>query len=114
MKRKHTFGKTLPSNREKSKKWETLRALCLVLFLSVSFAAYSQITVNLKDFSLRASLKKIEQVSSYKFFYNENLTELNQKVSLNVQNATIEQTMEKLLHGMELSYRKEECDCFSA
>lgn len=107
MKRTHTFGKTLPSNREKSKKWETLRATCLVLFLSVSFAAYSQITVNLKDISLRASLKKIEQVSSYKFFYNENLTELNQKVSLNVQNATIEQTMEKLLHGMELSYRKE-------
>ena len=55
-----------------------------------------------------ASLKKIEQVSNYKFFYNENLPELNQKVSLNVQNATIQQVMKQLLGKMELTYKQEQ------
>lgn len=92
---------------ERSKNWRTLRAVCLLLFLSISFAAYSQITVNLKDLSLRASLKKIEQVSNYKFFYSESLPELDRKVSLNVKNATVEQTMKQLLNGMDLTYKQE-------
>ena len=105
--RKHLVN--LPQTHgERSKNWRTLRAVCLLLFLSISFAAYSQITVNLKDLSLRASLKKIEQVSNYKFFYSESLPELNQKVSLNVQNATIAQTMEQLLGRMDLTYKKEQ------
>ena len=62
----------------------------------------------MKDISLRASLKKIEQVSNYKFFYNESLPELDQKVSLGVQNATIEQLMSKILAGMDLTYKKEQ------
>lgn len=104
--RKHLVN--LPQTHgERSKNWRTLRAVCLLLFLSISFAAYSQITVNLKDLSLRASLKKIEQVSSYKFFYNENLPELDRKVSLNVKNATVEQVMNQLLNGMELTYKQE-------
>ena len=108
MKNRTTFEKFPRTNAGRSKNWKTLRAICLLLFLSVSFTAYSQITVNVKDISLRASLKKIEQVSNYKFFYNENLPELNQKVSLNVKDATIEQTMQQLLGGMDLAYKKEQ------
>ena len=108
MKHKTTFEKLPQANTGRSKNWKTLRAICLLLFLSVSFTAYSQITVNVKDISLRASLKKIEQVSNYKFFYNESLPELNQKVSLNVKDATIEQTMQQLLGGMDLAYKKEQ------
>ena len=108
MKHKTTFEKLPQTNVGRSKNWKTLRAICLLLFLSVSFTAYSQITVNVKDISLRASLKKIEQVSNYKFFYNESLPELNRKVSLNVKNATIEQTMQQLLGGMDLAYKKEQ------
>lgn len=108
MKHKTTFEKLPQTNVGRSKNWKTLRAICLLLFLSVSFTVYSQITVNVKDISLRASLKKIEQVSNYKFFYNESLPELNQKVSLNVKDATIEQTMQQLLGKMELTYKKEQ------
>lgn len=106
--RKHTLCQTLLSDWGRSKSWKTLRAICLILFLSAPFTAYSQITVNLKDLSLRASLKKIEQVSDYKFFYSESLPELNRKVSLNVQNASIDQTMAQLLGNMELTYKKEQ------
>lgn len=108
MKHRTTFVRLPQTDAGRSKNWRTLRAICLTLFLSLSFTAYSQITVNVKALSLRASLKKIEQVSNYKFFYNENLPELNQKVSLNVQNATIEQVMKQLLGKMELTYKQEQ------
>ena len=68
MKHRTTFEKLPQANTGRSKNWKTLRAICLLLFLCVSFTAYSQITVSVKDISLRASLKKIEQVSNYKFF----------------------------------------------
>ena len=108
MKNRKTFEKLPETLKGRSKNRRTLRAIWLILFLSISFTTYSQVTVNVKDLSLRASLKKIEQVSSYKFFYNENLPELNQKVSLDVQNVTIEQIMSKLLTGMDLTYKKEQ------
>ena len=85
MKHKTTFEKLPQANTGRSKNWRTLRAICLLLFMSISLTAYSQITVDLKDISLRASLKKIEQVSNYKFFYSESLPELSWKVSLNVR-----------------------------
>ena len=107
MKNRKTFVRLPHTHVEGGRKRRTLRTICLLLFLSVSFAVYSQITVSVKDLSLRASLKKIEQVSNYKFFYNESLPELNQKVSLNVKDATIEQTMQQLLGKMELTYKKE-------
>ena len=84
-----------------------MRALCLSLFLSVSLSLFSQITVTVENTPLRAALKKIEQVSDYKFFYNEKLAGLDQAVSFSVSNATIAQTMQKMLAGKELTYKME-------
>mgnify|MGYP000647592545 CR=1 FL=1 len=57
---------------------------------------------------MRSALKQIEQVSVYKFFYNESLPDLDRKVSLNVQDVTIDQTMQQLLAKTALSYKQEE------
>ena len=108
MENRTPFVKLPQSTAGRSKNWRTLRAICLLLFMSISLTAYSQITVDLKGISLRASLKKIEQVSNYKFFYSESLPELSWKVSLNVRDVTIDQTMTRLLEGMELTYKKEQ------
>ena len=62
-----------------------MRALCLSLFLSVSLSLFSQITVTVENTPLRAALKKIEQVSDYKFFYNEKLAGLDQAVTFSVR-----------------------------
>lgn len=106
--KQNTLCETPQSTAGRSKNWRTLRAICLLLFMSISLTAYSQITVDLKGISLRASLKKIEQVSNYKFFYSESLPELSWKVSLNVRDVTIDQTMTRLLEGMELTYKEQE------
>lgn len=108
MKREKIFASLLLLLKEGVRNRRIMIGLCLSLFLSVSLTTYSQITVNLKNVTLRQSLKKIERVSSYKFFYNENLPELEWKVSLKVKNASIDYTMDGLLKNMELSYKKEQ------
>ena len=55
MKNRTTFEKLPQANTGRSKNWKTLRTICLLLFLCVSFTAYSQITVSVKDLSWRAS-----------------------------------------------------------
>ena len=80
-----------------------MRALCLSLFLSVSLSLFSQITVTVENTPLRAALKKIEQVSDYKlFFYNEKTGRLDKAVTFSLSNATVAQTMQKVLAGKEL------------
>lgn len=91
----------------KPKNLRTMRALCLSLFLCVSLSLFSQITVTVENTPLRAALKKIEQVSDYKFFYNEKLEGLDQQVSFSVSNASIDQTMQKVLAGKKLTYKME-------
>ena len=44
----------------------------------------------------------------YNVLYNESLPDLDRKVSLNVQDVTIDQTMQQLLAKTALSYKQEE------
>jgi len=107
MKTNKKYVALLSSFFERVKNRKIMHGFICALFLCISMTAYSQITVNVRNLSLRESLKKVEQVSSYKFFYNENLPELSWKVSLNVKNATIDQAMVELLSGMDLTYKKQ-------
>ena len=108
MKHKLAFLRLFRSFVGRSGNRNAVRTVCLALFLSISFSAYSQITISFKEQPLRSALKQIEQVSAYKFFYNESLPDLDRKVSLNVQDATIDQTMRQLLAKTALSYKQEQ------
>ena len=108
MKHKLAFLRLFRSFVGRSVNRNAVRTVCLALFLSISFSAYSQITISFKEQPLRSALKQIEQVSAYKFFYNESLPDLDRKVSLNVQDATIDQTMRQLLAKTALSYKQEQ------
>ena len=52
MENRTPFVKLPQSTAGRSKNWRTLRAICLLLFMSISLTAYSQITVDLKGISL--------------------------------------------------------------
>lgn len=94
-------------NRRPEKLRTMMRGLSLLILLSISPSLFSQITITVEKATLRAALKKIEQISEYKFFYNEKLPELDQNVSFNVSNANIEQTMQRVLTGKNLTYKME-------
>ena len=63
-----------------------------------------QITLTMKDKPLKKVIKQIEKVSEYRFFYNEELANLNKAVSLEAQNSSIEKVLKELSSQAPFSY----------
>ncbi|MDR1200721.1 MAG: SusC/RagA family TonB-linked outer membrane protein [Tannerellaceae bacterium] len=78
-----------------------------LFLLLISPTLFAQITVNVKNQPIRQILSVIERSSDYKFFYNDDLSSLDKKSSLVVENATIDEALNKLLVNTEISYKKE-------
>lgn len=86
----------------------SLRILCMVMLLGISITISAQVTVQIKNTPLRSALKTVERNSNYKFFYSESLVGLDQNVSVDVKNGTIDAVMKQLLTGLALDYKKEQ------
>ncbi len=84
-----------------------MRALCLSFVLECITEPFLADHRHRGKYSAACRTEKIEQVSDYKFFYNEKLAGLDQAVTFSVSNATIAQTMQKVLAGKELTYKME-------
>ena len=81
-------------------------AICLSAFLTTS--VFAQVTVNVKQQTIKQALRSIEKVTDYRFFYSNQLPDLDKKVTFEVNNQSIEATMSKLLSGTGLVYEKKE------
>ena len=82
--------------------------LCLFIFLSLfTLTLSAQITINVQNKPIKEVLKVIESKSNYRVFYNEELNGLDKLVSLQVNNAGIEETMRLILLNSEISYKLE-------
>ena len=80
----------------------------LVLFiLLISPSLLGQISVSIQKQTLRQALKAIERSGNYQFFYNEDLSSLDKIVSLTVKDAPVEEVLDKLLYGTDITYKKE-------
>ncbi len=82
--------------------------LILLLLLPVfSASMYSQtklITVSVKDESIREALVSFEDQSDFFILYNETFVNVDQLVSVEIVNATIEVALDQLLSGTNISY----------
>lgn len=83
-----------------------LKFTMLLLLWATASHSFSQISINVKDKPFRQVLKEIENVSEYRFFYNESLDVLNKNVSIQVTNSNIDNIMQKLLEGTDVAYEK--------
>lgn len=90
------------------KKDKTLGIKFLVALVSmfVFLPSFSQITVNVQNKPLRQTLKEIEKVSDYRFFYNESLAILDKNSSIQLTDSSIDNAMQKLLVGTNVTYEK--------
>lgn len=79
----------------------------IMLILLVSPPLLSQVSLSVQKQSIRDALKGIEKVSSYQFFYNNDLSSLDKIVSLTVRNEPIQAVMDKLLAGTDMTYKQE-------
>lgn len=81
-------------------------AICLSAFLTTS--VFAQVTVNVKQQTIKQVLRTIEKTTDYRFFYSNQLPDLDKTVSFEVNNQPIEETLAKLLNGTGLIYEKRE------
>lgn len=87
-----------------------MRLAVIVVFIGiVSFTPklYSQeslFSITIDNATIKQVFKEIERNSDYRFFYNDDLTELNKIVSLKIDKKGIDSIMNTLLDGLKVSY----------
>lgn len=83
--------------------------LAFTLFFSfnLSAAGYGQQKINIKAKRVEVSqvFTSIEKQTSYRFLYNNDLSELKNAVSINAKNATLAEVLPLLLSGTTLTYQ---------
>ncbi len=80
-----------------------LTLIALSLFMSISQAA-AQVTVTIKDKSLKEALTEIERQSGYSFFYSNVLPDQTAKVNLTAEDRSIGWVLDRLFEGLDISY----------
>lgn len=69
-----------------------------------STAVAQRISLNYKQARLSQVLNDIKNQSGYDFFYQESLLKPDQRISITVQNVTLQMAMDQLLKGQNLRY----------
>lgn len=85
----------------------SIRKTCLALLAVVvcmPLCTFAQITVSARKTAIRSVIQQIERTSEYRFFYNSSLPDLDRKVDIEVKDATIGTTLEKLFGGTAIAY----------
>lgn len=91
-------------------KYLLVMKLCTLLILltltQVHANTYGQlVTVVEKNKSIDAVFKSIEQQSSYHFFYNKTIFNPDQKVTINLANATVGQILDQCFKDLPINYK---------
>ncbi len=80
--------------------------ILLTACLTASAGGYSQnITLNVKDVPLENVFQEIKKQSGYSFVYAKDLTTKSKKVTLQLNNATIEEALKKCFAGQPFTYK---------
>lgn len=77
-------------------------SLCVNVF-ATGFAQH-KITLNESSTTLKEIFKAVEQQTDFRFVYSNQVVNENQKLSIRVTNASIDETLSKLLYGKLLDY----------
>jgi len=79
-----------------------IMALCLIT--NTIYGQTARLTLNMKDATILDIFREIERTSDFGFFFKSEELNLDRRESIDVQNATIEEVLSKVL-GSEYSYR---------
>ena len=89
------------SNLKKSiRKSLVVGGFCMMSSLAMS----AQISLTLENKSTRDVIREIERVSEYRFFYNEDLQGLDQKISINTSDANIQTVLNEIQRQTSIRY----------
>ena len=85
----------------------SIRKTCLALLalaVCMPLCTFAQITVSARKTAIRSVIQQIERTSEYRFFYNSSLPDLDRKVDIEVKDAAIGATLDKLFGGTAIAY----------
>ena len=89
------------SNLKKSiRKSLVVGGFCMISSLAMS----AQISLTLENKSTRDVIREIERVSEYRFFYNEDLQGLDQKININTNDANIQTVLNEIQRQTSIHY----------
>ena len=74
--------------------------------LSDLYAQNVTVTLSMRNATVEQVLDQIEKKTDYTFVASDRTVDLNRKVSLNVQSLSLEETLQKLFAGTNVSYSK--------
>ena len=77
----------------------------LVFSLNLSATGFGQISFEARDKSIRDVFAMLEEETSYRFFYNDDLITVDKTVDMNVSDLSIDEILEKLFESTELGYK---------
>ncbi len=80
-------------------------SLFFVVQLSASVYSQTRLTVDSKNKTVKEVLLDIENQSEFRFFYNEQFTDLNRYVKFNIDNESIDKVMDKLFESSNFTYK---------
>jgi TonB-linked SusC/RagA family outer membrane protein len=83
-----------------------LTALLLIACIHVSARGFGQekMTISLKDVKMKFAITYIQEISKYRFIYNDDLFSDNTKVSIEARDATIQEVLNILFRSTGLGY----------
>ena len=82
-----------------------LLLLGLMSFASVTYSQGTRLTFELKDATIESIFRRIESVSEFKFAYNSAKLDVGKKITMRVENQTIDYVLEKILLPTDLQYK---------
>lgn len=86
-----------------------LTLICILVFtLQVTASVYSQtkkFDISLKNVSVKEVFRTIEAQSDFRFFYNDELSDVNRLVSIDMQNMKVEDVLSRLFDKSRVTYK---------
>jgi TonB-linked SusC/RagA family outer membrane protein len=81
-----------------------LNLICTLAFSSNLILHGQTISIDLENVSVKEVFKTIESQTPYRFFYNDELSDINKQVSIKIENKKIENVLDELFNSTEISY----------
>lgn len=81
------------------------RVLFVLIALLCSGVLSAQISISVKNQTIRQIIPQLEKASGYNFFFGNDLPDLNTKKDLSVKDASLESVLDNLLDNTSISYQ---------
>jgi len=75
------------------------------VFADSSFSQNTQLSINLKYGTLKQLFEEIQKQSEFIFFYKDSQVDLNKNVTINIENSTVQETLDKAFINTNLEYQ---------